>query len=85
MHDKYDIKFDPDGLLDHFGGVKPAVDALIAARIVPASDRTRVVKRVQKQKERGYITSEVIASLMVAAARLGSPLDMYDFLIEREK
>lgn len=85
MHDKYDIKFDPDRLFDHFGGVPLAVNALVVGKIVKPEDRMRLIKRIQKQKERGYITSEVIASLMVASSRLGRALDPYDFLIEREK
>lgn len=83
MHDKYDIKFDPDGLFDYFGGVAGAADALVATKL--ATDRLKILKRMQKQKERGYVTSEIVAVLMVAAARLGARLDLYDFLIEREK
>lgn len=79
MHDKYDIKFDAEKVFEYFGGVSGSVKALNAIGI-PVT-----LKRLQKQKERGQIPAEVLASLMVASARMGKPINPYDYLIERAK
>lgn len=79
MHEKYDIKFDAGKLFDYFGGVPASVEALKTIGM------TVKAKRLQKQKERGQVPAEVVASLMVASSRMGRPLNPYDYLIERVK
>lgn len=76
MHNKYRVKFNPD-MIDHFGGVNGAVDALRSIGVVVKA------KTLQKQRERGNIPADMVASLMLASNRMGDPLNPYDYLLER--
>lgn len=78
MHTNYDIKFDVGALIDHMGGV-PAVAALLKEIGLPIKAKT-----LQKQRERGNIPADVIATLMYAADKSGKPFNPYAFLIERD-
>lgn len=78
MHDNYDIKFDVGALIDHMGGV-PAVAKLLEEAGTPIKAKT-----LQKQRERGNIPADVVATLMYAADKAGKPFNPYSFLIERE-
>lgn len=77
MHSNYRIKFDCGRMLEHFGGVSGAVTAMELVGV------TMKAKTLQKQKERGNIPADVVASLMLASVRAGRPLNPYDFLLER--
>ena len=68
MHSNYDVKFDDDGLIAHLGGV-PAVAALLQDAGVPIKAKT-----LQKQRERGNIPADVVATLMYAADKAGRPI-----------
>lgn len=76
MHSKYRVKFSPD-IFDHFGGVNGVVAALktIGVQVPP--------KTIRKQRERGNVPADMVASLMLASLKIKSPLNPYDYLLER--
>ena len=76
LHSKYRVKFSPD-MIDHFGGISGAVSAL---KKIGVSIKA---KTLQKQRERGNIPADMVASLMLASNRMGDPLDPYVYLLER--
>lgn len=77
MHESYTVKFEPTGFIEHFGGITGSVAALrsVGVDVKP--------KTLQKQRERGNITSDLIASFMLASARMGKPINPYKCLLER--
>lgn len=77
MHSIYAVKFDSKKMIDHFGGALGASKALEAIGI-PVK-----VKTLQKQRERGNIPADMVASLMLASKRIDHPMDPFDFLLER--
>lgn len=77
MHDQFSVKFEPTGFIDHFGGIAGSVEALRSVGIDVKP------KTLQKQRERGNITSDLIASFMLASVRLGKPINPYTCLLER--
>ena len=77
MHSKYRVRFDP-GMIDHFGGIDGAVKALAKVGVEAKA------KTLQKQRERGNIPADMVASLMLASLRSGGePLNPYRYLLER--
>lgn len=76
-HEIYNVKFDPAKIIDHFGGVAGAVAAL---KVIGMSAKH---KTLQKQRERGNMNSDMIASLVLASVKLGQPLNLYECLLER--
>lgn len=79
MHSAYRIKFDGRKLVDYFGGVSAAIDALKTVGVVMKE------KTLQKQRERDNMPGDVVASLLLASVRLGRPINPYDFLLERSE
>jgi len=79
VHELYNVKFDAAAIIDHFGGVTEAAKALdaIGYHMKP--------KTLQKQRERGNITSNVVAMLALASMRLSNPIDLYKVILERTK
>lgn len=77
MHSNYDVKFDVDSLITYLGGV-PAVASMLKDAGVPIKAKT-----LQKQRERGNIPADVVATLMFAADKAGRPFNPYAFLIAR--
>mgnify|MGYP000944287096 CR=1 FL=1 len=79
MKHKYDVKFDAAAIFDYFGGVAATCEMLKSVGI-------EISHRVlQKQRERNGITASVVASILLASIRAGEPIDLKNFLIEREK
>ena len=77
MHSKYRVKFSPD-MVEHFGGINGAV---VALKKIGVSVKA---KTLQKQRERGNIPADMVASLMLASNRMGDPIDPYIYLLERK-
>lgn len=76
LHNKYRVKFDPD-MIDHFGGIEGAVKALKRIGVEAKA------KTLQKQRERGNIPADMVASLLLASVRAGKPMNPYEYLLER--
>jgi len=64
-------------MIDHFGG---AADAAAALNLIGTAVK---VKTLQKQRERGNIPADMVASLMLASKKIGHPMDPFEFLLER--
>jgi hypothetical protein len=77
VHSSYRVKFDVPKIIEHFGGVSGSVQAL---KLVGIDMKP---KTIQKQRERGNAPAELVASLMLASARAGNPMDPYQFLLEK--
>ena len=77
MHELYNVKFDVDKIIGHFGSVSNAAKALQAIGLHVKA------KTLQKQRERGNMTADTIASLALASVRLKNQLDLYECLIVR--
>lgn len=78
MHTQYRIIFDPSKIIDHFGGIAGAVAALALVKM------TVKPKTLQKQRERGNMPSDMVASLVLASAKIGNPINLFQCLLERE-
>lgn len=76
MHSIYRVKFDGDKLLAHFGGIAGTVVALrsVGVEVKP--------KTLEKQRERGNIPADMVASMFLASSRIGNPINPYYFLLE---
>lgn len=77
MHDNYTVKFDATKFIDHFGGIAGSVVALKSLGM-----RVKA-KTLQKQRERGNIPADTVASLMLASRKLGRPIDPYSCLLQQ--
>lgn len=75
MHSVYSVKFDSRSMIDHFGTIHDAVNAL---RTVGLDMKP---KTLQKQRERGNITADLVASLMQASINVKKPINPYDYLL----
>lgn len=78
MHEKYVYKFDAAALIDDIGGA-PAT-----TRVLKASGADVTLKAVQKMRERNVIQGDALASLMVASLKSGTPINPYNYILERQ-
>lgn len=76
-HERFSVKFDPHALIDHFGGIGGAVEALKVVNTVIKP------KTLQRQRERGNMPADVVASLAWASVKIGKPVNLYDCLLTR--
>ena len=74
----YAIKFNIKNMIEHFGGVNGTISMMQKAG-VPIKAKT-----LQKQKERGNIHSDLVATLIYAARVTGYEFEPYDFLERNE-
>lgn len=72
----YHVKFDAGKIIEHFTDIHGAVSALKHIGL------NMKYKTLQKQKERGNMPADVVASLAYASVKLGKPMDLYDCLLE---
>jgi hypothetical protein len=77
LHELYNVKFDADAIIDHFGSVADAAKALKSVGF-PIKPKT-----LQKQRERGHMTANVIAMLALASVKLDNPIDLYKVILVR--
>lgn len=77
MHDKYRFKFNPESLIDLFGGASRTTEVLneMGANLGK--------KSVQKMRERGVMQGDAIATLMIAGLKIGKPINLYEHILER--
>lgn len=78
MHEKYAYKFDAAALIDVIGGA-PAT-----TKILQDTGAAVTLKAVQKMRERGVMQGDALASIMMASALSGTPINPYDYILERE-
>lgn len=77
MRETYNIRFDATGLFEHFGGV------MATAKMLKEAGIDMKMKTLRKQKERDAVSSEMVASIVYAAAKTGTPINLEQFLLER--
>lgn len=75
LHDMYNVKFDAEKIIGHFDDIHGAVKALKTIGL------NIKYKTLQKQKERGNMPADVVASLAFASQKMGKPMDLYDCLV----
>lgn len=78
MHHKYRVQFDTKAIIEHLGGASSALEVLRAG----GADIS--LKGVQKMRERDYISSDALATIMHVTYAYGSALDPGDFIKARE-
>lgn len=78
-HERFFVKFNPTAIIDHFGGVKEAVEALKTV------NTTVKPKTLQRQRERGNMPADMVASLALASVKLGHPINLYDCLLTNKE
>ncbi len=78
VHQKYPYQFDVRALITDLGGATKVHEFL------KSQDAGIAVKSVQKMRERDYMQSDVIATLMVATQKVGFPIDPYAYIKERK-
>lgn len=79
MREQYPVRFNAVALIEHFGGAAALYDILCS---MGCSCKRRTV---DKWRQRGSIPSDVLAAMMLYAARGGDNLDLNRFLLEREE
>lgn len=79
MHEQYRVIFDPSKIIEHFGGIAGTVQALSLVKM------TVKPKTLQKQRERGNMPSDMVASLVLASVKIGNPINLYECLLERSE
>lgn len=78
-HERYSVRFNARKIINHFGGPDAAVEALKTVGVVAKS------KTLQRQRERGNMTADMVACLALASVKLGHPIDLYDCLLTNQK
>lgn len=77
-HQIYKVKFDPDKIIAHFGSIQACVVALRSVGM------TTKAKTIQKQRERGNMHADMVASLYLASIRLENPIPLSHCLLEKK-
>lgn len=78
MHDKYEYEFDARRIIEELGGVGPATEKFneFGAAITK--------KAVHKMVSRNHITSDALATVLMASVKSGNPvLNVYDYILEK--
>lgn len=77
LHERYKFKFDARRIIENFGGA-PRV-----AKMMRGMGADISLKGVQKMRERDYIQSDALATLMAASIESGEKFDLDEFLCLR--
>jgi hypothetical protein len=78
VKDVSDFRFDAVAIFDRYGGVSAV------ARMLNEAGINVNVRTLRKQRERGVFPPHILASLLFASHKTGAPINLTEFLLERE-